>query len=140
MAENKTKPTVISVEAFLDGVMPDARREDGRALCALMQRISGYPPVLWGPSIIGFGQYRYRTEAGREGEICRVGFSPRKPATVLYIHSSSPKYAELMTRLGKVSTGKSCIYVKRLSDIDLAVLEEMVRASLEHLEQTHPTT
>jgi hypothetical protein len=140
MAENKTKPTVVSVEAFLDQVTPDARREDGRALCALMQKVSGHPPVMWGPSIIGFGQYRYRTEAGREGEICRVGFSPRKPATVLYIHSASPKYAQLMTRLGKYSTGKSCIYVKRLADIDPGVLEEMVRASLEHLEQAHPSS
>lgn len=138
MAENKTKPTEVGVEAFLDAVTPDARREDGRALCALMQKVSGYPPVMWGPTIVGFGQYRYRTDAGREGDICRVGFSPRKPATVLYIHSDSPRFEALKARLGKISTGKSCIYVKRLSDIDLGVLEEMVRVSLDHLEQTHP--
>ena len=139
MAENKTRPTAVSVEAFLDAVTPDVRREDGRALCALMQRVSGYPPTMWGPTIIGFGQYRYRTEAGREGDILRLGFSPRKPATVLYIHSGSPRHDELMARLGKHSTGKSCIYVKRLSDLDPGVLEEMVRASLEHLEELHPT-
>src|SRR6185312_1727479 len=127
MAENKTRPTVVSVESFLDGVTPEARRQDGKALCELMARVSGYPPVMWGPSIVGFGQYRYRTEAGREGEICRIGLSPRKPATVLYIHSATNWYAELLGRLGKVETGKSCIYVKRLSDIDLEVLEEMVR-------------
>ena len=140
MAENKTKPTAVSVEAFLEGVTPDARREDGRALCALMQRVSGYPPTMWGPTIVGFGQYRYRTDAGREGDILRVGFSPRKPATVLYIHAGSPRHDELMPRLGKHSTGKSCIYVKRLSDLDLAVLEEVVRASLEHLEVLHPVS
>ena len=139
MAENKTKPTQVSVEAFLDGVTPDARREDGRALCELMQRISGSPPVMWGPTIIGFGRYRYRTEAGREGDLMRVGFSPRKPATVLYIHSGSPRHAELMGRLGKYSTGKSCIYVKRLADLDRGVLEDLVRASLEHLEAAHPS-
>ncbi len=138
MAENKTKPTGVSVEDFLDSVTPDVRREDGRALCGLMARVSGCPPVLWGPSIIGFGHYRYRTEAGREGDLMRVGFSPRKPASVLYIHSGSPRHAELMARLGKYSTGKSCIYVKRLADLDLGVLEEMVRASLEHLEALHP--
>ena len=138
MAENKTKPTEVSVEAFLDGLEPAARREDGRALCELMARVSGCPPVLWGPSIIGFGHYRYRTEAGREGDLMRVGFSPRKPASVLYIHSGSPRHEELMARLGKVSTGKSCIYVKRVADIDLGVLEEMVRGSLEHLEALHP--
>ena len=141
MAENKTKPTEVSVEAFLAGVTPDVRREDGRALCALMQRVSGFPPALWGPSIIGFGHYRYRTEAGRKGDLMRVGFSPRKPATVLYIHSSgSPRHEALLARLGKYSTGKSCIYVKRLADIDLGVLEDMVGASLEHLETLHPST
>jgi len=139
LAENKTRPTAVSVAAFLESVTPDARRQEGRALCELMARASGCPAVLWGPSIIGFGQYRYRTEAGREGDIMRVGFSPRKPATVLYIHAGSPRHGELMARLGKVSTGKSCIYVKRLADIDLGVLEEMVRASLEHLETLHPT-
>ncbi len=138
MAENKTKPTAVSVEDFLESVTPDARREDGRALCALMQRVSGYPPVMWGPSIIGFGQYRYRTDAGREGDLLRVGFSPRKPATVLYIHSGAPGHTERMSGLGKYSTGKSCIYVKRLAEIDVGVLADMVRASLEHLEQLHP--
>ena len=138
MAENKTKPTTVSVEQFLAAVTPDARREDGLALCELMQRVSGYPPKMWGPSIVGFGQYRYRTEAGREGDICRIGFSPRRPAIVLYVHSATTKYAELLARLGKVSTGKSCIYVKRLADIDMGVLERMVRVSLEHLEETHP--
>ncbi len=139
MAENKTKPTAVSVEAFLAGVEPDVRREDGRTLCELMQRVSGYPPMMWGPTIVGFGQYRYRTEAGREGDIMRVGFSPRKPATVLYIHSGSPKHAGWMARLGKYTTGKSCIYVKRLADLDVGVLEDMVRASLEHLEELHPS-
>ena len=140
MAENKTRPTAVSVDAFLGEVTPDIRREDGRALCALMERLSGYPPVLWGPTIIGFGQYRYRTDAGREGDLMRVGFSPRKPATVLYIHAGSPRHAGLMGRLGKYSTGKSCIYVKRLSDIDLGVLEEVVRDSLQHVESLHPST
>ena len=140
MPENKTKATQQSVEAFLDAVTPEARREDARALCALMQRLSGEAPKMWGPTIVGFGQYRYRYESGREGDMCRLGFSPRKPAHVLYVASGSPRHAELKARLGKVSSGASCLYVKRLADVDTAVLEEMITESLAYMLRTYPET
>ena len=140
MAGNKTKPTQQSVEAFLDTVTPEARREDAKALCAMMQRLSGEPPKMWGPTIVGFGQYHYRYESGREGDMCRVGFSPRKRAHVLYVSGGSPRHAELKARLGKVSSGASCLYVKRLADVDTAVLEEMISESLAYMIRTYPET
>jgi Domain of unknown function (DU1801) len=121
----KTKPTQVSVEAFLDAVTPDARREDARALSAFMARVTGEPPTLWGPSIVGFGVRHYRTADGREHPMLAVGFSPRKPALVLYV-TMCAKDDPLAARLGKFTTGKSCIYVKRLADIDLGVLEAMI--------------
>ncbi len=140
MAGNKTKPTQQSVEAFLDAVTPDARREDAKALCAMMQRLSGEPPRMWGPTIVGFGQYHYRYESGREGDLCRVGFSPRKPAHVLYVAGGSPRHAELKARLGKVSSGAACLYLKRLADVDTAVLEEMIAESLAYMREAYPET
>ena len=138
MAKNKTQPTARSVEDFLAAVTPDARREDARALCTLMARLTSEPPVLWGPTIIGFGSYHYRYDSGREGDIIRVGFSPRKPATVLYIHGGFARYEALVAQLGKVSRGKSCIYVKRLADLDLGVLETLIAESLADLSRIHP--
>ena len=140
MAENKTKPTEQSVEAFLEAVTPAARRQDAQALCAMMARISGEAPRMWGPTIVGFGQYHYRYDSGREGDMLRVGFSPRKPALVLYLARNFPRGAELMARLGKFTTGGSCTYVKRLADVDLAVLEELIAASLAHMRETYPET
>ena len=140
MAENKTKPTEQSVEAFLEAVTPEARRQDAQAVCAMMARISGEAPRMWGPTIVGFGQYHYRYDSGREGDMLRVGFSPRKPALVLYVARSFPRGAELMARLGKFATGGSCTYVKQLADVDLAVLEELIAASLAHMRETYPET
>lgn len=128
MAENKTRATGSPVAAFLDQVQPPARAEEGRAICALMERVTGEPATMWGPSIIGFGRYRYRYESGREGEMARVGFSPRKPQLVFY---GLPLDEAKLARLGKHSTGKGCLYVKKLSDVDLGVVEELVRAGFE---------
>lgn len=125
---NKTQATDASVDAFLGRIEPVARRRDAEALTSLMARVSGEPARMWGPSIIGFGVRRYRYDSGREGEICRVGFSPRKTAFVLYLTGqaeNNPKVAAL----GKVTTGKGCIYVKRLADIDLSRLEALVAES-----------
>ncbi len=125
---NKTQATDASVDAFLGRIEPVARRRDAEALTSLMARVSGEPARMWGPSIIGFGVRRYRYDSGREGEICRVGFSPRKTAFVLYVTGqaeNNPKVAAL----GKVTTGKGCIYVKRLADIDLSRLEALVAES-----------
>ncbi|HSI16283.1 MAG TPA: DUF1801 domain-containing protein [Sphingomonas sp.] len=131
-AENKTKATTVTVADFVDRVEPDQRQADARVVIDLMTRITGETATMWGPSIIGFGVYRYRYESGREGEICRLGFSPRKPQLVFYLGTSFPGRDAMLAELGKHSTGKSCLYVKKLSDVDMAVLERMVAASWAH--------
>jgi hypothetical protein len=129
VAENKTQATDADVAAFLDAVEPDERRADGKTVCAMMQRISGEPPVLWGPSIIGFGRCHYRYDSGREGDMPRIGFSPRKAGLVLYVVFGFPPFDEILGRLGKHTTSKSCLYIKKLADVDMAVLEELIQAS-----------
>lgn len=125
MAENKTKPTRASVRAFVAGVANETRRQDATALVALMQRVSGVAPQMWGPSIIGFGSQHYRYASGREGDMPRIGFSPRTSSLVLYL-GTGPESAGRLARLGKHKTGVSCLYVNKLADVDLAVLEAMV--------------
>ena len=125
---NKTQATAVPVADFIAAVEPQGRREDALTLCAMMQRLSGEPPRMWGPSIIGFGVRHYRYDSGREGEILKVGFSPRKAATVLYIGGGAQP--ALVARLGRITTGKSCIYVKQLADVDTTVLEEMIVRTL----------
>jgi hypothetical protein len=130
MAEIKTKPTGIAVDQFLDAVPDPQRRADGRKLREMFERISGEPAAMWGPSIVGFGSYRYRYESGHGGEMCRIGFSPRAKELVLYIGATAPGVADLLATLGKHKTSKACLYVKRLSDIDLDVLERMIVEAL----------
>jgi hypothetical protein len=137
-AENKTQATVTRVEDFITGIADENQRADARSLIAMMTRLSGEPATMWGPSIIGFGRYRYRYDSGREGEMCRIGFSPRKGQTVLYLIDGFEGHAELMAKLGKHKTGKSCLYVKRLSDIDLVALEDMCRSSLAYMAAKYP--
>ncbi|MFN5632112.1 MAG: DUF1801 domain-containing protein [Sphingomonadales bacterium] len=137
-AENKTQATVARVEDFVTGIADENQRADARSLIAMMTRLSGEPATMWGPSIIGFGRYRYRYDSGREGEMCRIGFSPRKGQTVLYLIDGFEGHAELMAKLGKHKTGKSCLYVKLLSDIDLVVLEDMCRSSLAYMAAEYP--
>lgn len=131
-AENKTKATEVSVASFVARVEPGQRQADARAVIGLMERVSGEPARMWGPSIIGFGINRYRYESGREGEICRIGFSPRKPQLVFYLGTSFPGRDAMLAELGKHATGKGCLYVKTLSDVDMAVLERMVEPSWAH--------
>lgn len=138
MAENKTKPTGADVAAFLEAVPDRERREDAKALCALMERLSGEPPVLWGPGLVGFGQYRYRYDSGREGEAGRIGFSPRARELVLYFNDGFEERGERLARLGRHRTGKCCLYVRRLAEIDMAVLEEMVADSLARMRERYP--
>jgi Domain of unknown function (DU1801) len=138
MAENKTQATDANVSAFLDGVADANQRADADAIITLMQEASGEPPRMWGPSIIGFGSYHYCYESGREGDMCRIGFSPRKGQTVIYIVDGFPGHADLLARLGKHKTGKACLYVKRLADIDVAVLGELVTASLAEMDRRYP--
>ena len=138
MAENKTVPTDGDVAAFIASIEDSGKREDAQQIAAIMQRLSGHPPRLWGPSIVGFGSYHYRYTSGREGDYLRVGFSPRKAATTLYLMDGFPHHDEIMSRLGSFTTGKSCLYIKRLSDVDVTVLEELIRASLEHMAELYP--
>lgn len=135
---NKTVETEADVAAFVAAV-PDARqRDDAQILIAMMTRLSGHPPKLWGPSIIGFGSYHYRYDSGREGDSLRIGFSPRKGQTVLYLMDGYQEHGTLLDRLGKHKLGKSCLYIKRLADIDLAVLEAMVAHSLAYMDAKYP--
>ena len=126
MAEIKTKPTAVSVEAFLEAVEHHVRRADGKAVCAMLARVTGEPAVMWGPSIVGFGSYHYRYDSGHEGDMPRVGFSPRSANLVLYV-GGFPEYDALLGKLGKHRRSKACLYVKKLADVDLGVLEEIAR-------------
>jgi len=138
MAELKTQPTRASVDAFLDAVPDPRRREDARKVRAMMERVSGYPAEMWGPSIVGFGRYRYTYDSGRSGEWGRVGFSPRAKELVLYIVGGFPRHQPLMDRLGRYRTGKSCLYVKRLADVDESVLEALIAESLAYMREAYP--
>ena len=133
MAELKTAPTQVSVEAFIDGVESAAKREDGKVLDALFRKVTGEEPKMWGPTIIGYGEYHYQYASGHEGDMCRAGFSPRKARHSLYLMCGGPDeeaaFAPLLARLGKHSRGKGCLYVNKLADIDLGVLEEMIALS-----------
>lgn len=120
---NKTAPTAQSVTAFLNGIADADQKADAKVLVRMMKAATGQPPVMWGLSIIGFGKYHYRYDSGREGEMCRIGFSPRKGSTVIYMLNGFADEPKLLARLGKVKTGKSCLYIKRLAEIDVRVLE-----------------
>jgi hypothetical protein len=131
MAQNTTQVTAVDPADFLAAVEPAAKRDDAKVLDALFRRATGEPPAMWGPSIIGYGAYHYRYASGHEGDMCRVGFSPRKAKHSLYIlecgnDSEEAAFAPLLARLGKHSRGKACLYVNKLADIDLEVLDEMV--------------
>ena len=126
MAEIKTRPTAVSVDDFLDGVEHSGRRADGKAVRAMMERVTGEPAVMWGPSIVGFGSYHYRYPSGHEGDMCRLGFSPRSANLVLYT-GGFPEYEALLAKLGKHKRSKACLYLNKLADVDLGVLEEISR-------------
>src|ERR1700682_1101682 len=126
MADNKTKPTKLSVTAFIDALTDRTRHADAKALVKVMQSAAGEKPRMWGPSIIGFGSYHYMYESGREGDMPLVGFSPRKAATVLYGLTGSSESEALLVKLGKHTTGKGCLYIKKLGDVDQEVLKALV--------------
>lgn len=137
-AANKTVATGADVEAFVESIADPDQRSDARTLIDLMQRLSGEAPYMFGSSIIGFGSYHYRYDSGREGDACRLGFSPRKGQLVLYLVDGFPGHAEIMARLGKYRTGKSCLYIKRLTDVDIGALEELCVASLFVMDERYP--
>jgi hypothetical protein len=137
MSGLKTKKNRASVQQFLGSVDNEKRRKDARTVLKLMQEITGEKPAMWGSSIVGFGSYHYRYESGREGDWMLTGFSPRKQALTLYIMSGFRRYEDLMSRLGKYKTGKSCLYVKNLEDIDLDVLRELIAESVVFMRRTY---
>jgi hypothetical protein len=130
MADNKTKPTKLSVAAFIGALTDETRRADAKALVKLVQSATGEKPAMWGPSIIGFGSYHYTYESGREGDMPLAGFSPRKAATVLYGLMASGESQALRAALGKHTSGKGCLYIKKLADVDQKVLFALVAKSV----------
>lgn len=143
-AELKTKPTEVTADEFIAAVPDERRREEARIVDALHRRVTGEAPKMWGPSIVGYGSYDYRYDSGREGTMCRGGFSPRKAAMTIYLMGNycdrQPEADALFARLGKHKTGKSCLYINRLSDVDLDALEGLVRLSWDVMNRTYPPT
>jgi hypothetical protein len=137
MAALKTQKTDASVEGFLNQVEDEARRRDCFDILDLMQEVTGEEPAMWGPSIVGFGSYRYKYASGHEGEWMLTGFSPRKRDLTLYIMSGFEAYDSLLAKLGKFKTGKACLYINKLEDVDLSTLRELVKQSAEHMAETH---
>jgi hypothetical protein len=138
MAELKTQKTDASVEDFLNTVDDERKREDSFAILDLMREVTGEDAAMWGPSIIGFGSYRYKYASGREAEWFLTGFSPRKRNLTLYIMSGFDNRDALLADLGKYKTGKSCLYVNKLDEVDLDTLRELVRQSVAHMKKTNP--
>lgn len=143
-AANKTQPTQAMVEAFLATVDNQQRRDDAVRLLDLFARVTGEPPVMWGDSIIGYGSYDYRYDSGREGRFMRTGFSPRKANLSVYLMgayvdpAAEARQEELLARLGKHKRGKSCLYLNRLDQVDMVVLEELVRLNVETMNRRYP--
>ena len=137
MAELKTKENDQSVEVFLAGIEDAQKQQDCRTLVAIMQEATGDAPRMWGDAIVGFGHYHYKYASGREGDWFLTGFSPRKQNLTLYIMAGFDNYDALLARLGKHSIGKSCLYVKRLADVDMPVLTELVVESVAHMQATN---
>lgn len=129
MAENKTQPTAANAWDYIAAIPDPQRRADCQAVAELMQDVTGEPPVMWGESIVGFGKYAYRYASGRSGEWLKVGFASRKEALTLYLGACVYRHPEALDRLGKYKAGKGCLYIKRLSEVDSAVLRELVAES-----------
>lgn len=137
MAEPKTKPTDRDVEDFLNSVEDEKKRQDSFTILRLMEEATGEEPQMWGDSIIGFGLYKYKYASGREGEWFLTGFSPRVQNLTLYIMSGFDQYDVLLDQLGKYKTGKSCLYINKIEDVDLQTLKDLVEQSVEHMAKTN---
>jgi hypothetical protein len=138
MAEQKTKPTVQSVTDFIESFAnTEQKKQDSYKLLSFIEEITGYKPVMWGPSIIGFGSYHYKYASGHEGDAPIIGFSPRKTALSLYVYSPCAENDELLKDLGKFKMGKACIYVKKLEDIDMEILEKLIKTTDEFIREKY---
>ena len=144
MSDNKTKPTVVAPDAFIAAIEHDAKREDAKVLDAMFRRVTGEAPAMWGDTMIGYGSYHYNYDSGREGDFFRTGFSPRKAKHSIYLMGgycdevTGKKNDALLAKLGKHKTGKSCLYVNKLADVDMDVLEELVRVNWEAMSRVYP--
>lgn len=136
--EPKTKPNDQSVDEFLRAIPDDRKRQDAYAILELMAQVTQLEPRMWGDSIVGFGEYHYKYASGREGDYFLTGFSPRKQYLTLYIMPGFEQYGDLLSRLGKFKTGESCLYINKLEEINLPVLQELVTKSFEHMVKTNP--
>jgi hypothetical protein len=139
MAENKTTPNDQDVEQFLNSITDEQKRKDSFTLLELMKQVTGMEPRMWGSSIVGFGSYHYRYESGREGDTILAGFSPRKQNLTLYHMGSFEQSHDLLKQLGKHTTGKGCLYMKRLDDVDLPTLKRLIEESVKHVKQKAKT-
>ena len=138
MAEQKTKPTKQSVSNFLDTIENEQVRDDCYALVKLMKKITGAEPKMWGPSIIGFGKYHYKYDSGHEGDSCLTGFSPRKQNISLYVMLGIMDNEDLLKELGKHKAAKGCLYIKKLDDVNMGVLEKLIKRSVDTLRKKYP--
>lgn len=140
MAELKTKPTTVSVESFLNSIQDEQVRNDCRTIVDIMQKATCAEPRMWGASIVGFGSYHYKYASGREGDWMLTGFSPRKQNITLYLMGGFDDHSELLAQLGKHTCAKSCLYIKRLSDVHLPTLRKLVKASVQYMIKTYPAS
>lgn len=139
MAKNKTTETTYSVTHFINTVEDEVKRNDAFELLKIMHEVTGFEPKMWGTAIIGFGSYHYKYASGHEGDAPLAGFSPRKDAISLYLYSSFENKDELLSKFGKHKTGKSCIYIKKMADIDLEILKQMISTSVNELKILYPS-
>ena len=139
MAQNKTRATTASVTEFVNGIEPKDRRADAKKVAAMMRRATGKRAKMWGSSIVGYGEYHYKYESGREGDFMITGYSPRKQALTVYIMPGFSHFDAEMKKLGKYKTGRSCLYIKRLSDVDEKVLERLITKSVKHMRKKYET-
>lgn len=139
MAKNKTTETAYPVTDFINTIENEAKRNDAFELLKIMQEMTGFEPKMWGASIIGFGSYHYKYDSGHEGDAPLAGFSPRKDAISLYLSSSFENKEQLLSKFGKHKAGKGCIYIKKLTDIDLEILKIMISASVKEIQKLYPS-
>ncbi|WP_035647136.1 DUF1801 domain-containing protein [Flavobacterium sp. ASV13] len=139
MAKNKTNETESSVIDFINTVENEQKRKDAFQLLSIVQELTGFEPKMWGPSIIGFGSYHYKYDSGHEGDAPLAGFSPRKAAMTVYFYLPEGKREELLSKLGKHTSSKACIYVKKLADIDIEILKNIILLSMEYTQNLYPS-
>lgn len=139
MAENKTKATKVSVTEFINSIEDRQKRADARKVAAMMRKATGKRAKMWGSSIVGYGTYHYKYASGREGDSMIAGFSPRKQALAVYVMAGFKRFDSLMRKLGTYKTGKSCLYIKRLSDVDEKVLQKLIDASVKYMRKNYET-